>query len=409
MTILKAKQLEKKQLPKKMQQEIDIRESGAMMVELMTSMLIGSLMLSGALTVMLSSSSTYKTKNALADMDERGRMALELIAQDIRRSGYKGCGNNQTQQIVRTFTPDINSTTDSESWVAPEYGIRGWEYSGTGLNANLDLYNLKETGFSSSAWLSSSTKDKGFVSAMLRHSDVIELWPVQPAYMDITSATSSQLDVSYTTPGFTSLVSTNPNQLLLVSDCTRNLLVMTDGFSIGSDGSGYVDIDMNRNNASADQLSNVNNGQAVMLTGVLYYLRIPTGGYRTRPGLYRKEIEIKTDNANTNNFNHGNAQEIIPNILSLQFLYGEAESDYISATRYVTADQVGDWKNVVSVRIYLLLETQDANASPDQFDFTFHGRTYSPENSADKRIRREYTKTVSLRNRTGGLVPSGNK
>ena len=115
MTISKAKQLEKKQLPKKMQQVINIRESGAMMVELMTSMLIGTLMLSGALTVMLSSSSTYKTKNALADMDERGRMALELIAQDIRRSGYKGCGNDQSQQIVRTFTTD-----SGESWVAPE-------------------------------------------------------------------------------------------------------------------------------------------------------------------------------------------------------------------------------------------------------------------------------------------------
>lgn len=376
-----------------------LRQSGAMMIELMTSMLIGTLMLSGALTVMLSSSSTYKTKNALADMDERGRLALELIAQDIRRSGYKGCGNNQTQQIVRTFTPDIESTTDSESWVAPEYGIRGWEYSGTGLNANLDLYNLKETGFSSSAWLSSSTKDKGFVSDMLRHSDVIELWPVQPAYMDITSATSSQLDVSYTTPGFTSLISTNPNQLLLVSDCMRNLLVMYD-FESGS-----ADIDTSTNNTSAKQLSSISNGQAVILKGVLYYLRIPTESYRTRPGLYRKEIEIDKDEKN---FEHADAQEIIPNILNLQFLYGEAESDNVSANRYVTADQVSDWRNVVSVRIYLLVETQDANASPDQFDFTFHGRTYSPENSADKRIRREYSKTVSLRNRTGSIVAPEN-
>lgn len=394
MTISKAKQLEKKQLPKNMQQVINIRESGAMMVELMTSMLIGTLMLSGALTVMLSSSSTYKTKNALADMDERGRLALELIAQDIRRSGYKGCGNDQSQQIVRTFTTDSD-----ESWIAPESGLRGWEYFDTGLNSNLDIYNLQETGFSSSSWSTSgSSIDKGFGSAMLRRSDVIELWPVQPAYMDITSATSSQLNVGNATSGFPSSASDNHNQLLLVSDCTRNLLVMSNKFDSAS-----VDIDTSRNNASADQLSSISNGQAVMLKGVLYYLRIPTDSYRTRPGLYRKEIEIKTNNTNTN-FGHKNAQEIIPNILSLQFLYGEAESDNVSANRYVTADQVGDWRNVVSVRIYLLLETQDANASPDQFDFTFHGRTYSPENSADKRMRREYSKTVSLRNRTGSIV-----
>ena len=167
--------------------------------------------------------------------------------------------------------------------------------------------------------------------------------------------------------------------------------------------SGSVDIDTSRNNTSANQLSSISNGQAVMLKGVLYYLRIPTDSYRTRPGLYRKEIEIKTNNSNTN-FGHKNAQEIIPNILSLQFLYGEAESDNVSANRYVTADQVGDWRNVVSVRIYLFLETQDTNASQDQFDFIFHGRTYLPENSADKRIRREYSKTVSLRNRTGSIV-----
>ena len=398
MTISKAKQLEKKQLPKNMQQVINIRESGAMMVELMTSMLIGTLMLSGALTVMLSSSSTYKTKNALADMDERGRLALELIAQDIRRSGYKGCGNDQSQQIVRAFTTDSD-----ESWVAPELGIRGWEYFDTGLNSNLDIYNLQETGFSSSSWSTSgSSIDKGFGSAMLRRSDVIELWPVQPAYMDITSATSSQLNVGNATSGFPSSTSDNHNQLLLVSDCTRNLLVMSNNFDSGS-----VDIDTSRNNTSANQLSSISNGQAVMLKGVLYYLRIPTDSYRTRPGLYRKEIEIKTNNTNTN-FGHKNAQEIIPNILSLQFLYGEAESDNISANRYVTADQVGDWRNVVSVRIYLLLETQDTNASPDQFDFTFHSRTYSPENSADKRIRREYSKTVSLRNRTGSIFAPEN-
>ena len=391
MTISKAKKLEKKQLPKKMQQVINIRESGAMMVELMTSMLIGTLMLSGALTVMLSSSSTYKTKNALADMDERGRLALELIARDIRRSGYKGCGNDQSQQIVRTFTTDSD-----ESWVASELGIRGWEYFDTGLNSNLDIYNLQETGFSSSSWSSSSSIDKGFGSAMLRRSDVIELWPVQPAYMDITSATSSQLNVGNATSGFPSSTSDNHNQLLLVSDCTRNLLVMSNNFDSGS-----VDIDTSRNNPSANQLSSISNGQAVMLKGVLYYLRIPTDSYRTRPGLYRKEIEV---NKKTKNFNHANAQEIIPNILSLQFLYGEAESDNVSANRYVTADQVGDWRNVVSVRIYLFLETQDTNASQDQFDFIFHGRTYLPENSADKRIRREYSKTVSLRNRTGSIV-----
>ncbi len=373
------------------------KQVGGMLIEMLVSMLIGSLMLSGALAVMLNSSLSYKTRNGLSDIDDRGRLALELVAEDIRRSGYRGCAFSESRPIIRTF-----DTADDEKWVVPELGLRGWEYMDTGNATELDLYALQETGFSSDQWKTlsntSSADYKGFNSDMLSESDVIELWTALPSIMRISSATADELTVDFSTSGFPSNSDDDHNQLLLVSDCVRNLLVKADDFL-----SGTVSLDSDNNNGDAALLNDIADAQAVMLQGVLYYLRIPTDASRTRPGLYRKEIFI--DQA-SKDFDHRDAQEIMPGILSLQFQYGESLDENMSANRYVSANEVADWNDVVSVRIFMLVETELNNVVPQGSDFSFQNKTFSPEDSSDKRIRREYTKTVFLRNRDLGVAIS---
>ena len=99
----------------------------------------------------------------------------------------------------------------------------------------------------------------------------------------------------------------------------------------------------------------------------------------------------------------------MPNILNLQFFYGENTDAEPAVNRYVPADDVSDWNKVVSVRIHLLVETEFENATPEPMNYIFQQKTFSPENDTDKRIRREYTKTVTLRNRALGLTVTGSE
>jgi type IV pilus assembly protein PilW len=87
---------------------------------------------------------------------------------------------------------------------------------------------------------------------------------------------------------------------------------------------------------------------------------------------------------------------------NLQLLYGEdntAGDSVTNATRYVTADNVTDWNNVVSVRIGIIVNSQSPVAtSNDDVAYTLLGQTPIAA-GADHMRRRAYTTTAVIRNR----------
>ncbi len=403
-------------------------QRGSLIVEMMVSTLIGTVLLYGALSIMLNSRITYLAREGLSSNEGRGLLALEILANDIRASGYRGCVSGGDQTIIRGFD-------SSHDWFMPEVGIRGWEYSQTEYGDALSVYGLSESPFSGSSWLPSTTPMSAISNAtlgssgitpiaingpltigsstagiteiakadeagrvdMLEGSDVLELWVAQPYVLDINR-------YIHTTPGYFEVVPEtmtgfpegldDHERLLVVSDCERNMLLQTKLFN-------HVDgrVNLGTTNLNALQLYEFRDrGQALMIQGVMYYLALPSG--RDRPSLYRKEIN--------SDGSYKNAEEVVPSVLNLQFLYGENLDNGVSANTYVEADSVTDWSRVVSVRIFMLLETERNNAADQGLDYFYFGQNYSPEDASDKRIRREYTMTVTLRNRALGLAVLGN-
>ena len=366
-------------------------QRGSLMVEVMVSSLIGTLLLYGALSIMLNSRISFKAREGLSRIEERGRLALEIVADDIRLAGYKGCVSSGAQEIIRGV--DLSS-----SWVQPELGIRGWAYRDTEYGDDLDVHLLQQSSFTTNFWQPNTPGNKGTSIDMLKRSDVLELWVAQPFVMDITSATITDSlkrisAVPSTLEGFPDSGDPNPERLLLVTDCQKNMLVKADSFS----STGTVTLDPAKSNSYTSQLTAMTQPQGVMIQGLMYYLAIPSD--RDRPSLYKKEI--KADGT------FQNAVEVLPGVLSFQLQFGENIDTELSADRYVDADEVQDWANVISVRMYMLVETEIEDAVPDGLDFYFFGRNYSPANSEDKRIRREYTTTVTMRNRSLGLILTG--
>jgi type IV pilus assembly protein PilW len=90
--------------------------------------------------------------------------------------------------------------------------------------------------------------------------------------------------------------------------------------------------------------------------------------------------------------------ELVQNVDDLQVLYGEDTDGDLSANRYVNKSGVSNMDNVVAVRIAALFESNDAAASAnDGKTYALLDASYGPIN--DRRMRRIYTTTITLRNR----------
>lgn len=101
--------------------------------------------------------------------------------------------------------------------------------------------------------------------------------------------------------------------------------------------------------------------------------------------------------------------ELVEGVENLQVLYGEnmrPDSDN-PLIRYVTADNVANPANILSVQLGLLIATADYSASSrDDRIYNIAGTTIGPPGSAtnfqhtgDRRIRAAFNTTIQLRNR----------
>lgn len=66
-------------------------QRGLSMIELMVALLLSSLLLLGVLQMFSNSSHSNKVSTALIQVQDSGRVVLDMIASDARRAGYQGC------------------------------------------------------------------------------------------------------------------------------------------------------------------------------------------------------------------------------------------------------------------------------------------------------------------------------
>jgi type IV pilus assembly protein PilW len=103
-----------------------------------------------------------------------------------------------------------------------------------------------------------------------------------------------------------------------------------------------------------------------------------------------------------------NGVELVGGVEQLQVQYGERVSNNNANVRFVDADDASlDMTKVVSVRIGLLVAATQATAGQDDNQtYTLAGTTVGPAggggtvtHAVDRRIRRAFNTTISLRNR----------
>ena len=322
------------------------QQRGLTLVEILIALVIGLILTAGILQVFSSTRQSNQVHEAIARMQESGRMALEVIARDARMADFWGCASNITS---------VTNNLDSAGTGYINFGVGGIDGTDSGSTAP-DTLVLRGGG------------GNGLVIQA-------PFGPQASANLSVNAGNGlSQGDI------------------VMVSDCeTADIFQISNsnpdssGTIVHNTGNATDPGNYNATNpgcpgANAHCLSKVYDGNARLFTTSQITYTVGTGS-EGEPALFR------------------NGQEFLDGIEDLQVLYGEDTDDNDVADYYVNATDVVDMTRVISIRFAVVVRSEDDDLNEGA------AQTYSVLGSSrtagDSRLRQVYTSTVTLRNRIG--------
>ncbi|MDF3124463.1 prepilin-type N-terminal cleavage/methylation domain-containing protein [Rheinheimera sp. 1928-s] len=105
------------------------QQQGFTLSELMIAMLLGLLLTGSVIGVYLSNSKTAELNVVLGELQNASRTTFELMANDIRRSGYIGCGN--ASRVVNVLNA---ANVAGSAWAVWNGGIEGFQQPAPAIN-----------------------------------------------------------------------------------------------------------------------------------------------------------------------------------------------------------------------------------------------------------------------------------
>jgi len=352
------------------------RQRGLSLVEIMVALAVGVVLLTGVIQIYASTKATYRMQDNLARLQENGRFALSFLTRDVRMAGYHGCTN---------FGPITNTLNNAASL----------QYDFT-----IGLTGFNDVGASPPAMLSGA----GVVPAAGTDVIVIRRNSDEPLRV-VKNNSSAQLFVETLSQvpggcadGTDKVSGLCASDILMVSDCMKSRVFQAGNLQVTG-----TPPDLNITHPSSGTPGNA----------------LPSWGGASAPadeqfsddaeivriGTYAYFISNKVVNGATmpvlNRFDGGQVFELVEGVEDMQISYGEDTDGDRTADAYRDADAVFDWSAVVSARIHLLLRTNANNLSSAPLDYIFNGATVAGASLAtsDRYLRREFTATVTIRNR----------
>jgi len=329
------------------------------MVELMVALAVGMFLMAGVLQIYLGSRQSFRTQESLSRLQENGRFALMFMEQDIRIADYRGCGTRSARVPLNNVL--VSSTNYLWNFLQ---GIGGYE------------------AISASSW--NSTPDSKIPSPLGGRDILTVRRAAGESYKVIThSIGTDNVEINNST-------ALDACDVVMIASCSSAAVFVVTGESAGTLTHAVSDdCDDTPNNSTDDLGTGYAGGDVFRVDTVTYYIRTGTAG---RPSLYRK-------------VGSSDAQELIQDVEDMQITYGEDTNMDALVDRYVAAGGVSNWDNVISVNINLLLVTPEDNLSPtgDPQPYVFNGVNHDGVSAplpTDRRLRRAFSSTVTLRNRT---------
>lgn len=326
---------------------------GFTLIELMVSMVLGLVIVGGATSLILANRQSYRTNEALSQVQESGRTAFELLARDVREAGISGCNSNGRMANVLSPTGVI-------AWWQTWFGMRGYE--GGQVNPAVQI----GTG----------------PAERVAGTDSVNLQGLQGLGLTIETheEVSSNFKINATTTDFVD------DDILIVCDFDHAVILQVTDYNASnvtvvhntgtgvatpgncSKGMGYPTDCSNPGNTYTFG----RNSQIARMAAVAWYI-----GNNNRPGeggrsLYRRRLGTGAAIL---------TEEVVAGVTDMKLSYREQ-----GVNEFRDANAVGNWMNVNAMMITLTVQSADRRVSTD-----------TTVNSG--RLERTFTNIVTLRNR----------
>jgi type IV pilus assembly protein PilW len=329
------------------------KQHGVTLVELMIAITIGLVLIGGLLQVYLGSKQSYNLAEAASRVQENGRFAVDTLNRDIRMADFFGCLKQpDSSQIQNNLNPSGPGYTESLHSFGD--GITGTDGDGVNNSDSLSIGGAFGAGI-----------------------------VVEPPFM-VTSSSAIQISTGN---------GLEQGDIVFLSDCTQG-----DVFQISNtdpNTSGTVV----HNTGDVTEPGNYTPPDITSCPGANTHCLSKTYGMDAQIYLIRNYTYDIQTGANGRPALFQNDVEIIDNVQSMQILYGEDTDNDLNRVpnRYVTATNVSDWDNVVSVQLSLLM------TSPEEILEQSTAQTFQVADqsisTSDRRLRRVFTTTATIRNR----------
>lgn len=356
------------------------KQSGLSLIELMIAMALGLVLTLGVVQIFLGSSQTYRLTDALGKIQENVRFSMGQLQYDGRMAGHFGC-------LIGEPFNQLDEDDDDYEPIAYEGGaIMGWEAAGTGLGDEFEIVTLEAGGGNWSSGGGEAIPD-AISGQMLPGTDffVVNGGQRSPVELDINPAAGGNPNTLGTTGGVT--IEKDSILVVIAGDCSgADLFQKTNqGTSLtkgGGNAPGNKTPVNEKFNGDYD-----NDASIYTFTSTAYFIGEGASG---EPALFRERLDAGGAAAG--------AVELAEGVENMQILYGVSGGADRRADRYVSADDVGNWEEVVSIRIAMLYRSEDRMADEEEAR-TFNLASTEVTTQSDRRARLVALSTIGIRNR----------
>jgi len=333
-------------------------QHGISLVEVLVALVISLFLLAGIVQVYLTNKTSYAFSNSISRIQENGRYAMDIMAQELRMAGFFGCA---------IFDPEDDAAMDAI--------VNNLNKAGTGYDPDLHDFLQKD--------LVEGTENDG-----LNGSDSITLRGAEPGNLGVQppySSTSANIKVS------------EPHDLaegdiVMVSNCRGADIIQisninaSNGTLVHNTGNSTEPGNYNPDNCTggnAHCLSQVYGADASLFRfrTISYSIAIGESG---EPALWRSQNGVNL--------------ELIEGIEQMQVLYGVDTTDDDHPNQYMIATDITNWYDVMSIRLMLLVRSEADGIVEAPQTLTYNSATTT---AADSRLRQVFSTTIALRNRIG--------
>lgn len=361
-----------------------IGQAGLSLIELMIALALGLVLTLGVTQIFLGSSQTYRLNDGLSVLQENLRFALSNLQYDSRMAGHYGCLVGAPANLLDTTDPAY----DPNVYDVGQISAMGWEADNTGLGDTFTITSLTPAG---TAW-SNGTGDAlpaDITGDIVPGTDVLVVNGAEPTNVVLNgSPPGGTANSSIGTTASTNIAA-GTVILTVAGDCSGGDLFQKTNNPSGtaiSKGAGGTPGNMNPSGGFSSLYDG--EGSVYEFFSKAYYIGTGANG---EPALFRERLDAGDPFG---------AVELIAGVESMQVLYGLSNNPTVNrrAERYVPADTVTDWTEVVSIRIALLMRSND-NSVDEAAARTLNLASTQITTVSDRRARLVGVATVGVRNR----------